>query len=702
MGSSRSADPPPAGPRELPPVATHFVSRTDELAGLDKLVADAARGAGSGASVAVVIGPGGVGKTALAVKWATEHAHRFPDGQLYVDLRSFSPDTALTPFDALGRFLRALGVQPEQVPATLAEQLGRYRTITARRRLQLLVLVDNAASAEQVRPLIPTSIRSVVLVTTRIRLDGLVGDGAQLVEVPPLPQAKAVALLTKLVGGDRPGAEPDAVAELAQLCGRFPIALRVAAARLITRSHLAVSEVVAQLRDERSRLAALSIPASPEDSITTLFDWSYHYLQPYEAELYRLLGQLPAAEFGIGVAAAVTQLAAHEVGVGLQALVDASLLQEVGPDRYRFHDLVRLHARAQPEQHRLEVIARAGAWYLEAMTRANLAVIPATLRWRVGPTAEQLSGEPPAFTSDRKALDWLARELPNVLAVLEEVAADRHDELAWQLCEALWEPMLYRKPLPEALRAHELGITAAQRCGHTVAESRLRYQRGRAYLDLGQPDAAEAETLRAIELAREAADRRNESAALEQLGRAWQARGDVDTAITHFTTSLNIEAELGIDRGVANRHRRIADALLQAGRAAEAGPHLAAARQILSTAGDDKDLARVAISEARLEGQFGRPEAAIALLLAAREVLRRSGSVVYEAYVLLALAEVDEHHGRPEQARGFLTEAVELLRDLGGPVLEEARDALAALDRAVPAAQPAIPTTAPPSTEESE
>jgi len=267
------ADRRPGSPRQLPPVPAFFVSRGAELADLDALMDLHGHESGSRASVAVVVGPGGVGKTALAVMWANRHAERFPDGQLYVDLRGFSPDTTVAPpVDALGLFLRALGVEPRQVPATLAEQVSLYRTITAGRQLLMLVVLDNAASAEQVRPLIPTSTRSVVVVTSRLRLDGLFADGAALVEVPPLPEAAAVALLEKVIG-ERARDETDATAELAQLCGLFPIALRVAAARLVTRPMWSVSEVVARLRDERSRLVALSRLSTPEDSVTALFDW---------------------------------------------------------------------------------------------------------------------------------------------------------------------------------------------------------------------------------------------------------------------------------------------------------------------------------------------------------------------------------------------------------------------------------------------
>jgi len=321
------------------------------------------------------------------------------------------------------------------------------------------------------------------------------------------------------------------------------------------------------------------------------------------------------------------------------------------------------------------------------MTRANLVVIP--VRWRVSPIAEELAGEPARFDSDAAALDWLHEELPNVLAVLEDAVADRHDELAWQLCEALWELMLYRKPFPEWLRSHQLGITAAQRCRNEVAESRLRYQLGRAYLDLGQLPQAETEVRHALELARRAEDRRTESAALDQLGRVAQARGDVDTAIEHFTVSLHIEAELGIDRGVASRHSRIGDALLQAGRELDAEPHLQTALRMLTAIGDDKDVARVALGLARIDALAGRHDAAIERLQMARRVLGRTGSAVYEANVLLTLAEVAAHDSHPDQARGYVTEAIELLHDLGGAALEKAQKALAALDHGFRAPQQA-------------
>ncbi|WP_410633766.1 NB-ARC domain-containing protein [Amycolatopsis sp. cmx-4-83] len=643
---------------------------------MDRIVDAGDEESGTAASVAVVVGPGGVGKTALAITWSVRNARRFPDGQLYADMRGFSPESAAAPQEVLAAFLRALGVAPERVPVELAEQVTLFRTATAGRRL--LVVVDNAVSAAQVRPLVPASSGCTVVVTSRLRLDGLFSEGARFVELAPLPHAHAVELLMRAVGQPRVADQRQDVVELARLCGRLPIALRVAGARLASRPRWSVARVVAELSDERSRLKRLS--ADGDTLVASTFDWSYQALPEHVARLYRLMSTYTGPDFGAGVVAAVGQLTLDQAVEVLQVLVDASLLEELDLDRYRFHDLVRLHGRAQPDQERYEVLPRVGQWYLQEMTRANMVVIP--LRWRVSPVAEHLQGEPTRFASGAAALEWLAAELPNVLVVLEDAVAHRHDELAWQLCEALWELMLYRKLYPEWLRSHELGIVAAQRCGNRVAESRLRHQLGRAHLDLGRLEPAQEQTRQAVELARDAGDLRNESAALQQLGMVTQACGEIDMAVTLFAASLRLEEELGIDRGVALRHRRIGLALLQAGRDVQAARHLEAAAQLFTDIGDDKSEAQVALGLARIDARSGRPEVALRRLNLARRVLGASGSAAYEADVLMALAEVAEGDGQRRTARGYVAEAVELLREAGGAAFERARAALGALDAA--------------------
>ncbi|GHF95763.1 NTPase [Amycolatopsis bullii] len=665
-------------PRQLPPSPSHFTSRAGELAALDEV---AGQETGGRPALAVLVGPGGVGKTALAVTWGDRHAGRYPDGQLYADLRGFSAGTTVLPDEALGAFLRALGVAPERVPPDLAEQAALFRTLTAGRRL--LVVLDNAFSAAQVRPLMPASAGCTVVVTSRLRLDGLVSEGARFLDVAPLSQPHAVELVVNAVGRTRVAGELDEVAELAALCGRLPIALRVAAARLASRPRWQVARVVAELGDERSRLSRLS--AEGAAPVAAMFDWSYRALPEPAAKLYRLLGEFPGPAFGVEIATAATEL--PDPAEGLQQLVDASLLEEVDEFRYRFHDLVRLHARAQRDDDRAEVVPRVATWYLHALTRANMVVIP--IRWRVSPVCEQYRGTPPAFGSGRAALDWLDAQLPNVLAVLEEADAQRHDEVAWQLCEALWELFLHRKHFPRWLRSHELGIAAAQRCRNAVAESRLRCQLGRAHLDLGRFEAAERECERALELARAAGSRPNESVALDQLGTAAQGRGDVQAAIDHYTASMAIEAELGIDRGVAQRHRRIGEVLAQASRDAEAAEHLETARRMFAEMGDEKDEAKVLVGLARLDARGGDVASAERRLERAWTVLSESGSSFYQADVLVGFADVAEHGDDRAAARGHLAEALKLYEQVGGPQVERVRARLERYDAEVAEPPPA-------------
>jgi tetratricopeptide (TPR) repeat protein len=264
--------------------------------------------------------------------------------------------------------------------------------------------------------------------------------------------------------------------------------------------------------------------------------------------------------------------------------------------------------------------------------------------------------------------------------VLEAAGEREHDRLAWQLCEALWELFLHRKHFARWLRSHEIGIAAAQRCRDAVAESRLRCQLGRAYLDLGRFEDAERECAHALELARAAGSRHNESVALDQLGTAAQGRGDVPASISFYSASLEIERELGIDRGVAQRHRRIGEVLAKANRPAEAAEHLRQARRMFAELGDEKDEAKVLVGLARLDARGGDVASAKRRLERARRVLAEAGSAFYQADVLVGFADVAECDDDPGAARGHLAEALALYEQVGGPQVERVRARLRRYD----------------------
>jgi predicted ATPase len=365
--------PPP--PRQLLAPPADFSGRVVELVRLDELVAASERT--EAPALVVLTGPGGVGKTALALQWAHNSRGRFPDGQLYVDLAGFGGGDPLDPGEALGRFLRALGVPPQQVPAALAEQTALFRSMTAQK--SLVLLLDNAYSTAQARVLLPASGRAVVLVTSRSRLVGLMADGARMLSVAPLGEAAAMTMLSRAVGDERVAGEPEQAAKLVTLCGGLPIAVRLTAARLAARSRWSLNRVVAELADEHARLAALS--AAGDVSLQASFDLSYRQLPDCPATLYRRLGLHPGREFDLGVCSAVLEGEPTEVEDGLYELVDNNLVEEIAEDRFRFHDLLRLHARHRaslddPAPVRELTLRRMLEWYLAAAMAADQVLTP--------------------------------------------------------------------------------------------------------------------------------------------------------------------------------------------------------------------------------------------------------------------------------------------------------------------------------------
>ncbi|GAA3132609.1 AfsR/SARP family transcriptional regulator [Streptosporangium carneum] len=357
-----------AVPAQLPPEPGQFTGRADELSVLDSVVTR-----GETASISVVTGAGGVGKTALAVHWGHRIRARFPDGQLYVNLHGHSPERPLRPIEALGRFLRALGVPPERVPDTVEEASAAYRSLLADRRI--LVVLDNARGVEQVRPLLPGGRRCAAVITSRDHLAGLVArDGAVPVPLGVLASDEAVTLFGRILGSERLSAAPDVALEMARACGYLPLALRVAAADIAGRPG---GDIVGQVR----RLAAtrLSVPAAggdPHPATRGAFDMSYHRLDPPSRRLFRLLGLIPGPTFTPEAAAALAGTTPGETDRLLCGLAAARLIEESEPGRYTFHDLIREYARERAlaeegEPARARALDALLGWYLRAVRDAG-------------------------------------------------------------------------------------------------------------------------------------------------------------------------------------------------------------------------------------------------------------------------------------------------------------------------------------------
>jgi tetratricopeptide (TPR) repeat protein len=651
-------------PRQLRPPPRHFTDRVTALAELTQLASGGPPHAGS--TLAVISGPGGVGKSALALRWLHDVVDRFPDGQLYVDLRTNDSERTLSLGSVLAGFLRALGVAGERIPVEAGEAAALFRSVTADKRVA--VLVDNASSAAQVRLLVPASPLSVVVVTSRSRLGGLAMDGAAFVTLTPLETPAGTDLLARTVGDARMAREPDATATLVELCGGMPIALSIAGARLITRPGWSVARVVQDLSSEQRRLAALWV--DEDVSVRGVFDLSYEDLGAPLARAYRWLGLHPGPHFGVGVASAILKVSTEAATDLLEHLVDASLLEVGAGDRYQFHDLLRLHARQRAEQEdtatdRHAVIKRVLEYYIARAAAVDRAIMP--LEWRLGPAFATPAHDRPGYTTSAEALDNLEPELPNLMAALRAGVANDFDDLVWQLCEAAWSLFLYRKHFPDWIAAYQWGIEAAERCRNDAAKSRMHHHLGFAYHNLRRCEEAVEQGTLALVAARAAGHGRAESGALALIAMATRELGRYEEAITILQQLVDLDHQSGRSRNEALNRRRLGQTLTIAGHFDKAVQELRRARELAAALPDPPVEAVTTVWLAEALSLIGCGAEAMDLLRDAEATLSESGSPQYLAHVFMVRGELAERLDDLMLAHENLTRARDLFTEIGAP-----------------------------------
>lgn len=649
-------------PAQLPSSPPYFTNREREITELGRMAGEVT--AQGRPLIVVITGQGGVGKTSLGLHWLHGIGHDYRDGQLYRDLLGFSGITDVTPEEALTGFLRALGVPAENVPLSRDEQAALFRSLTARRRF--IVVLDNAASAAQVRPLLPGTGPSVVLVTSRLRLSGLAIEGAVFVDLRPLDDEGARELLDRMLGTARTSAEPEHVRELARLCGRLPLALCTSAARLAVRPW-PIERIVRELSEERRRLAALVLD---EDlSVRAVFDASYTALPAEAARMYRLLGLHPGPDFDVSLAAAAAGTNDDDGAETLDLLVGANLVHEEDNGRFGFHDLVRLHARSAAESTESPDVLDATrdriiGHYLSRAAAADRRLIPG--RRRLG---TRFRGEEQArgFAGNAEALAWLESELPNILAAQRLAHGTRRHREAWEFCEALWAFFVYRKHYRIWLETHEIGLAAARAGEDPLAEARVLEQLGSAHLNLRRFAAAAEYAAQAVRLERNNRHPAGEAVALEIRGVAELALGRPDAAIDALTGSLALNEATGNARGVAIMSRRLGDALHGAGRTGESLDHLSRARDFFAADGDRYNESRTLGSIGRVRLDAGHLAAAEAALRAALAIGESIGATHQAAEVHVALADLAARRHRPDDERRHLEAALERYSSHGAP-----------------------------------
>ncbi|MEV7868769.1 tetratricopeptide repeat protein [Streptomyces sp. NPDC088124] len=641
-------------PRQLPADVRQFVNRTDELDQLNAVLADD-DGHPLVISVCVIAGTAGAGKTSLALHWAHQVQDRFPDGQLYVNLRGYDPGEPVTAQEALHRFLPAMGVPSGALPQDPDAAAALYRSLLADRRM--LIVLDNAATVAQVRPLLPGSKDCLVVVTSRSRLAGLaVRDGARRLTLGTLPQPEAVALLRTVTAGYRPQDDIGKLTELAGLCAQLPLALRIAAERAASHPHMRLDDLIADLRDESALWDALSTGDDEEaEAVRTVFAWSYRALPDQAARLFRLLGLHPGPEFGLDAAAALAALTAGRTRQLLDSLVGAHLLEQTAPDRYQFHDLLRAYATDQA-QHEEAPVEREAAfhrvldWYLHTADAAQSWISPAAPHLALAAPMEGV--RPLGFPDYDAAVDWAERDHTNMLQAVRSAAAIGPDRLVWQLSTVLANAFFPSAPAADRLAVGRLGLEAAHRAGDRDAEAGLLTEMGMSYTRINRLAESHESHRRALLIRRELGDRLGEAHALNLIGLVHLRNRQLTQAADHFEQAIAVFHEQDSAHWAATVLSNLASTHYRAGRLPEAAAVTRQALEAHRSLENQRGEGNILRLLSQIEREQGETEQALGSARAAVDIALALRDHRLEGYWLLPL-------GDAQRASGALADALE-------------------------------------------
>jgi len=667
-------------PRQLLAPAPHHVGRTAQLAALDALAASAPADPGA-LVIGVIHGSAGVGKTTLAVHWAHRAARRFPDGQLYVNLRGFDlSEKPVDPAEAVRGFLDAFHYPAEQLPGGAEAQAALYRSLVAGRRM--LIVLDNARDAGHVRPLLPGSPGCLVLVTSRNSLTGLIAaEGAQPIALDVLSTEEAGELLSRRIGSPRVSLDPAAASELAVLCARLPLALTIAAARAIIRPQRSLAALVGELRDARRRLDQLET-GDAAISVRAVFSWSYRNLSDPAARMFRLLGLHPGPDVSVPAAASLADVRAENAAQMLAELADAHLATEDAAGRFTLHDLLRAYAaeqsRADSETSRQEAVHRLLDHYLHSAYAAARVLAPWRSPISLDPAVPGVAAEHPADQDG--ALAWFDAEHRVLLAATATAAEEGRDGHAWRLPWALAVFLDRRGHWNDYTATQHTALEAARRLGDRDGQAQAHQYLGHAYVALRRHDLAHGHFNQALAWYGELSDRAGEARMHLDISTVLDRQGRYPEATTHAQEGLRLFRAAGDEHGVARALNSLGWDLAHLGdHGPEAIAHCQEALRLLRGLGDRYGQSAASHTLGYANYRAGYYDEAAACYQDTLDLLDVSHDSYHVAETLTSLGDCHRAAGKTTAARKAWERALTILDEMRNPDAEGLRGKLGQL-----------------------
>jgi tetratricopeptide (TPR) repeat protein/DNA-binding XRE family transcriptional regulator len=663
-------------PRQLPAHTPHFVGRADQLAALtsllDKAVGPSQLAAGT-IMIGAIGGTAGIGKTELALRWAHQVADRFPDGLLYVNLRGFDPAAPpVLPAEVIRDFLGALGVDPSGIPVSLDGQAALYRSLLAGRRI--LLLLDNARDAEQVRPLLPGTGTCLVLVTSRRQLTSLAArEGARLLDLDLLTVTEARELLTRHLGPSRASREPGIVDELIGLCARLPLALSIAAARAAAAPALPLAGLADELRDAQRRLDALDA-GDQATNIRAVFSCSYVHLSEPAARMFRMLSLHPGPDVSAAAAASLAGIRLTRARTALGELSRAYLVTEHAGGRFTFHDLLRSYATQQVTSVDTETERHAA---VRRMLDHYLHTGHAAIEWLYPGRAEigLIAPDPPIITAEEltsreQARAWCDAEQKALPAIVTKAALSGFDTHAWQIPWVLTAYFNRQGYLHEWTATLDTALAASRRAGDRHGQALSSHELGYAYLRLGSYDKARVHLWQALDLNRELSDREEQAHNHIELAEVEHHQDRPHEALSHARESFDLYLATGHRTGQARARSREGRCLTHLGEYQQSLEcslaAIAVQRELVDT--EDKYITAETLKNLGDTHQFlGNYPQAIDYHCQALELNRQLGDHYTEAQTLTRLGDAYEAAAKPDAAQDAWRQAVAILLDLHHP-----------------------------------